>query len=145
LHVLAPHANKTPRGRARLLHMRRRNLHPGFALAGLSAFACIQTPADAADLQRGALLFQSCAACHNVLGDGVGPDLTGIYGQKAGLRPDFKYSAALKASGLVWNEANLRALIRDPQALVKGTLMTFPGYTAPADIDAVIAYIKTLK
>lgn len=125
--------------------MKLRNAHPGCAVVGLAAFACIQTQANAADLQRGALLFQSCTACHNVLGDGVGPDLTGIYGQKAALRSDFNYSAALKASAVVWNEANLRAFIKDPQALVKGTLMTFPGYAAPADIDDVIAYMKTLK
>ena len=125
--------------------MRRRPVYSSVVLAALATLACIPTRADAADLQRGALLFQSCTACHNVLGDGVGPDITGIYGQKAALRPDFKYSAALKASGLVWNEANLRAFISNPQALVKGTLMTFPGYAAPADIDDVIAYIKTLK
>jgi len=118
----------------------------GLALVGwLTTFASIPSQASAADPQRGALLFQSCTACHNVLGDGVGPDLTGVYGQKAAQRPDFNYSPALKASGLTWTDANLRAFIENPQALVKGTAMLFPGYAARDDVDAVVAYMKTLK
>jgi cytochrome c len=101
--------------------------------------------ADTPDLERGQLLFQTCAACHSVLGDGVGPDLRGIYGRKAATRPGFNYSAALKSSDIVWNEANLRAFVKDPQALVKGTAMTFPGYPAQSDVDAVIVYLKTFQ
>lgn len=99
----------------------------------------------ATDPARGELLFQTCAACHSVLGDGIGPDLTGIYGSKAAARPGFAYSAAMKESGIVWNETTLRAFIEDPQATVKGTAMLFPGYKAPADVAAVLAYLKTLK
>jgi cytochrome c len=98
-----------------------------------------------AEPQRGALLFQTCSACHSVLGDGVGPDLTGIYGHKAASRAGFNYSSALRASGLVWDDATLRAFITNPQAVVKGTTMTFPGYAQPADVDAVVLYLKTLK
>jgi cytochrome c len=105
----------------------------------------MQSSAGAADLGRGALLFQTCSACHSVLGDGLGPDLTGIYGRRAAERAGFNYSAAMRASAVVWSDANLRAFLRDPQALVKGTAMTFPGYTAQADIDDVVAYLKTLK
>jgi cytochrome c len=105
----------------------------------------MRSQAAAADLERGALLFQTCTACHSVLGDGVGPDLRGIYGKKAAARAGFNYSAALKSSDIVWDEASLRAFVKDPQALVKGTAMTFPGYPAQSDIDAVIAYLKTFK
>jgi cytochrome c len=99
----------------------------------------------AAELQRGALLFQTCTACHSVLGDGVGPNLAGIYGKKAASRPDFSYSSAMRASGLVWDEPTLNAFISNPQAVVKGTTMTFPGYPKAADVDAVVSYLKTLK
>jgi len=108
-------------------------------LVATSGSAC------AADLGRGALLFQTCGACHSVLGDGLGPDLTGIFGRKAAERTGFNYSTAMRASGVVWNDTSLRTFLREPQALVKGTTMTFPGYTAPADVDDVIAYLKTLK
>jgi cytochrome c len=105
----------------------------------------MRSQAAAPDLERGALLFQTCTACHSVLGDGVGPDLRGIYGKKAAARSGFNYSAALKSSDIVWDEANLRAFVTDPQALVKGTAMTFPGYPTQSDIDAVIAYLKTFN
>ncbi len=97
------------------------------------------------DLKRGELLFQTCAACHSVLGDGVGPDLRAVYGRKAALTAGFNYSAALKSSGIVWNDANLQAFVKDPQGLVKGTAMTFPGYPAQSDVDDVIAYLKIYR
>jgi cytochrome c len=99
----------------------------------------------AADLARGEQLFHTCAACHSVLGDGIGPDITGIYGKPAAMRAGFNYSEALKRRGLTWNDANLRAFIHNPQAFVPGTLMSFPGYERADDIDDVVAYLKTLK
>jgi cytochrome c len=108
-----------------------------------AAFAA--DPPSAPDQSRGALLFQTCSSCHSVLGDGVGPNLYGIYGKRAGTQPGFKYSSAMLQSGLTWDEATLRAFITNPQALVKGTLMTFPGYSSPADVNSVVEYIKTLK
>jgi cytochrome c len=99
----------------------------------------------AADLARGEQLFHTCAACHSVLGDGIGPDITGIYGKPAAMRAGFNYSEALKRRGLTWNDANLRAFIHNPQAFVPGTLMSFPGYERADDIDDVVAYLKTLQ
>ena len=112
-------------------------------VAGAAALGSAR--AQAPPSERGALLFQTCTACHNVLGDGVGPDLTGIYGQKAARNPNFAYSEALRNSNLLWDEATLRAFIRDPQALVKGTKMAFPGYPDEADVEAVLAYLKTYR
>jgi cytochrome c2 len=80
----------------------------------------------AADLARGEQLFHTCAACHSVLGDGIGPDITGIYGQPAAMRAGFNYSEALKRRGLTWTEANLRAFIHNPQAFVPGTSNDLP-------------------
>ncbi len=72
------------------------------SLAGLSTL----TPAVGLDLARGAQLFQTCSACHNVLGSGIGPDLAGIYGRKAAMTAGFDYSEALRSSGITWTEAN---------------------------------------
>jgi cytochrome c len=120
-----------------------------FAFTVLALITCILAPAlaraQAASAGRGALLFQTCTACHNVLGDGVGPDITGIYGQKAARNPTFAYSDALRSSNLIWDDATLRAFIRDPQALVKGTKMAFPGYMDDADVEAVLAYLKNYR
>jgi cytochrome c len=51
----------------------------------------------------------------------------------------------MKLSGIVWSEATLRAFIAKPQSVVKGTAMAVPGYETPADVDDVIAYLRTLK
>jgi len=107
--------------------------------------ALLAQHACAADVSRGALLFQTCSACHSVLGDGIGPDINGIYGRKAATREGFKYSEAMKLSGIIWDEATLRAFIKKPQSVVKGTAMAFPGYEMPADVDDVIGYLKTLQ
>ena len=110
----------------------------GVALALLGAMG-----ASAADLKRGALLFQTCTACHSPLGDGVGPDLAGIVGKKAAQTAGFDYSPAMRASGLTWDESTLRRFITNPQQTVRGTKMTFVGYSNPDDVEAVLAYIKS--
>jgi cytochrome c len=117
----------------------------GIATVLVAMLLAAPTRAIAADLARGEQLFHTCAACHSVLGDGIGPDISGIYGRPAAIQPGFNYSEALKQRGLTWTEANLRAFIHNPQAFVPGTLMSFPGYERTDDIDDVVAYLKTLK
>jgi cytochrome c len=118
-------------------------LRPLGAMLGMLAVAAVQAQSPVPG--RGALLFQTCSACHNVLGDGIGPDLTGIFGQKAARNASFNYSDALRNSNLVWDEVTLRAFIRDPQAVVKGTKMAFPGYSDAADVEAVVSYLRTYR
>lgn len=112
------------------------------ALALAMTFA---TGAQGADLKRGELLFQTCSACHTITGDGLGPDLHGVFGRKSAQVADFDYSPAMRAANLTWDAKTLAAFVANPQKLVSGTKMTFPGYTAQADIDNVIAYLKTLR
>jgi cytochrome c len=47
-------------------------------------------------------------------------------------------------ANLIWDEANLREYIKDPQARVKGNRMPFGGLSSSDEIDDVIAYLKTL-
>ena len=61
-------------------------------------------------VQQGARLFGACAACHSLTPDRnmTGPSLAGAWGRKAGTLASFeRYSPALKASGVVWDEATL--------------------------------------
>ena len=51
----------------------------------------------------------------------------------------------MKRANLVWDENNLRAYIKDPQAKVKGNRMPFGGLQNDGDVDDVIAYLKDLK
>jgi cytochrome c len=101
--------------------------------------------ASAADAVHGKLVFQTCAACHSDKADGIGPNLRGVYGRKSGSLEDFRYSNAMMRANLTWDEANLRAYIKDPQAKVPGNRMPFGGLSDPKDIDDVIAYLKDYK
>lgn len=98
----------------------------------------------AGDAALGAQAFRNCAACHS-LDPGTnmtGPSLAGIFGRKAGTLPSFRrYSAALKGSGLVWDDQTLDAWIRDPASLVPGNEMAFPGIPNAAARAALIAYL----
>ncbi len=95
---------------------------------------------------RGKRLFLRCRSCHDVAaaaGAKIGPNLHDLIGRKAGTMPGFKYSAALSKSGLVWNEKTLDSWLKQPNALVPGTIMVFEGMPKPEDRAAIIAYLKS--
>lgn len=108
---------------------------PGFWSAG----------AMAADAARGKELFITCAACHTEKPDSIGPDLKGVFGRKSAALDDFRYSNPMKRANLVWDAANLRAYLLDPQAKVKGNRMPFGGVSDPAEADDIVAYLQTYK
>jgi cytochrome c len=114
-------------------------------VGALLAVTVVTTAAGAADAEHGKIVFQTCAACHSDKPDAIGPSLRGVYGRKAGAREDFRYSAAMQRAGFTWDEADLRAYIKDPQGKVKGNRMPFAGLSSDRDIDDVIAYLKDYK
>jgi cytochrome c len=84
-------------------------------------------------------------ACHSIEpGEHqTGPSLAHIWNQKAGTVEGFlRYSDALKAAGLTWNQAILNKWLASPEKLVPGTSMTFPGIKDPQAREDVIAYLK---
>src|ERR1700686_1539608 len=107
--------------------------------------AVAATPAVAADAAHGKVVFQTCAACHSDKPDAIGPSLRGVYGRKSAALQDFRYSNAMMRANLTWDDANLKAYIKDPQAKVKGNRMPFGGLSSEADIDDVIAFLKDYK
>ena len=90
--------------------------------------------------------FAQCKTCHRTEPNqhGIGPSLAGVYGGKAASRPGYNYSAALKASGLTWDDASLDGYIESPMKTVPGTKMAYPGIKDPARRAEVIAYLKAL-
>jgi cytochrome c len=98
-----------------------------------------------ADAENGRAVFQACIACHTERPDALGPSLRGVYGRKAAALDDYHYSNPMKRANLVWDEANLRDYIADPQTKVRGNRMPFGGLSEPKEIDDVIAYLKTYK
>ncbi|MDY6944288.1 MAG: cytochrome c family protein [Pseudomonadota bacterium] len=128
--------------------MRQRFEVKRYALAGLSALAMISTALAEGDAAAGATVFAQCAACHTV-GAGaqntIGPVLNGIVGRAAGSYPGYRYSATMRRSGLVWDEATLQKYLRAPDKVLPGTKMAFPGIASDADLANVIAYLKQQK
>jgi cytochrome c len=107
--------------------------------------ACSPSATDAA---AGAHVFKQCASCHQVGANaraGFGPQLNGLFGRRAGSTPDFAYSGAMKASGIVWDERTLAAFVRDPDKLVPGTKMRFWGIGDENQIAALLAYLRTFQ
>jgi cytochrome c len=120
---------------------------------GRSVFATIfvlgiglLNPVWAQDAAHGKAVFQACAACHAAdRTNHVGPGLAGIIGRKAGTAPGFRYSRAMKKSGIVWSEKTLDAYLESPQKAVPGNRMPFAGLKDAEDRADVIAYLATLK
>ncbi|MBS7793044.1 cytochrome c family protein [Roseococcus sp. SDR] len=119
------------------------------ALVALSPLAAQAQDAPAGNAENGQRLFNQCRACHtaNEGGrNGVGPNLYRVYGRAAGSIEGFRYSAPMRAKageGLVWNEANLRAYLADPKAVVPAGSMSFQGFRDNAqNISDVIAYLR---
>lgn len=98
----------------------------------------------AADPVHGKQVFAKCAACHSVGQNarrGIGPELNGVIGRKAGTAPGYRYSAAMRRSGLTWDAETLSRFLQSPSKVVPGTRMAFPGLSKPEDRADVIAYL----
>jgi len=115
------------------------------AAAVLAVAAAASSAVAAADADHGKVVFQTCAACHSDKPDAIGPSLRGVFGRKSAALPDFRYSNAMQRANLTWDEANLAAYIKDPQAKVKGNRMPFGGLATDKDVDDVIGYLKDYK
>lgn len=124
---------------------------PAEAAPAEAAPMAVAAAADPALIADGEKVFKKCAACHKV-GDkaknGTGPIMNGIIGRAAGTVEGFKYSkplAAMGEGGLVWDEANLHAMLENPKGFIKGTKMSFAGLKDEKDRAAVIAYLATFS
>lgn len=118
-----------------------------FALVAVAAICTFASAAQAADAaaKRGERLFLQCRACHSLgteTAGKVGPPLVGLLGRKAGTYPEFRYSPALAASGLTWDEATLERWLAGPATLVPGTSMIFAGVPKPDDRRVLIEYLR---
>jgi cytochrome c len=99
----------------------------------------------AAEAAIGKELFLACAACHTEKPDAIGPNLKGVFGRKSAALDDFRYSNPMKRANFVWDAANLRAYLIDPQQKVKGNRMPFGGVANPSEADDLVAYLQTYK
>lgn len=119
---------------------------PRYLGAGLVAALALCGSAALAegDPEAGAKVFNKCRACHTAdqPQNKVGPHLVGLIGREAGSVEDFRYSPAMKDSGITWNEETLAEYLADPRGYVKGNRMAFVGLRNEEEIADVIAYLK---
>ena len=93
--------------------------------------------------EDGERVFNQCKACHS-LDAGVhrvGPSLAGLDGRTAGTVEGFRYSDAMKDSGIVWNEETLEGFLANPREYLPGNRMSFPGVRDEEKLEALIDYL----
>jgi len=113
--------------------------------AVMAAIAVFAAPSGAQSTPAGAQAFGMCTACHTVTKggrNGIGPNLSGLIGRRAGSVPGFSYSTAMKGSGLIWDAKTLDAFLAAPTKKVPGTKMPI-SVSDPAKRAAIIAYLTT--
>ena len=123
------------------------------APAEATAPAAAAAPPPVAKLVKTATLerpasFAMCQTCHSTReGDPhrVGPNLHGVFGAKAGTRPGFNYSDAMKESGLTWTRDRLDAFLAAPRNVVPGTKMVMAGPRDAAKRKEIVDYLATLR
>jgi cytochrome c len=123
--------------------------------AGLAmAASLLASPAFAGDAAKGAAIFKgTCGVCHlaqahpagSDLAMRIGPNLWGVVGRKAGTGAHFRYSPAMRQSGIVWTPDTLRPYIHEPQKTIPDVRMSFLGLKDMKQVEDVIAYLQTFK
>ena len=113
-------------------------------LAALTAVLATSAARADGDAARGEKRFEECATCHSTERgvNNVGPSLFGVLGRKAGEIADFRYSPAMRTSGITWSAQTLDKFIADPQQEVPGNRMPFAGMPDAGDRADLIAYLQ---
>lgn len=96
--------------------------------------------------EAGKAAFRKCASCHQVgpsARGGFGPKLTGVIGRKVGATTDYRYSAAMKNSQVIWTEQNLAAFLKAPSDFLPGNNMRFWGIGNTQQVADLLAYLRT--
>jgi cytochrome c len=120
---------------------------PAYVLLALAWVLAIAHPSPslaAGNAARGAKVYQDCMICHSLDQNEIGPRHRDVFGRKAASVAGYDYSAALRASNIVWDETTLDKWLTDPPKLVPGTKMMFSVDDAQDRAD-VIAFLKAAR
>jgi cytochrome c len=120
-----------------------RRLMSGLLCALLLAGTAVAEELEPPSLERGEALWGKCRACHTVEPNGrtlVGPNLWGVLGRKAGTVPGYRYSEALRNSGVVWTDDQLDKYLAATQDFLPGSKM-YGGLAIAQDRVDLIAWL----
>jgi cytochrome c len=96
--------------------------------------------------ERGAEVFQACAACHTLTPDGgnrAGPTLHGVFGRRIASLPGYNFSPALKDLDIVWNGETISRLFEiGPSHYTPGTKMPEQIIGNAADREALVRFLE---
>src|ERR1700737_4846707 len=116
------------------------------AITALATFVSLSSArADQGDSSRRRQDFRACAPCHSLEPDRnmTGPSLANLWGRKAGSLPSFdRYSDALKASGIIWDDRALDGWLTDLQRMVPNNEMPFEGINDGRVRADLLAFLK---
>ncbi|MDA9406015.1 c-type cytochrome [Bradyrhizobium sp. CCBAU 45384] len=90
----------------------------------------------------------ACRTCHSIQKDDnrLGPNLHQIIGRKAGSLPDYNYSAAMRNSDFIWDEAKLARFIANPDEVVPGNKMTpYGGLSSVEDRKKIVLFLRSMR
>ena len=93
----------------------------------------------------GRRVFNKCKVCHLLEKDGIhriGPNLYGVFGRISGTVAGYKFSRAMRESGITWHRETLSLYLKKPKNYIPGTKMAFVGLNDPGDVQDVISYIR---
>jgi cytochrome c len=99
------------------------------------------------DPAAGKTVFEGeCAPCHSLdkATQLAGPSLIGVVGRKSGALDDYDYSMAMLGADKTWDAGTLDAYLTNPQAIVPGTKMPYPGLASAVARQNLIAYLATV-
>jgi len=101
-----------------------------------------------ANITAGQQQSTKCQSCHTFTKGGpdmTGPNNWGVIGRKPGSKPGFAYSSGMVELGSkvpAWDYDHLYMFLKNPQAYVSGTKMTFVGLKSPEDRINLIAWLR---
>lgn len=111
----------------------------------VAAVVLMPFAAKAQDAEAGGRVFAQCRTCHQIgegAKNGVGPQLNGLFGRKAGTVEGYSYSNAYKALDKVWSPENFTVYIKDPRGVTPGTKMVYPGLKDETQIKNLVAFLS---
>jgi cytochrome c len=88
-----------------------------------------------------ALYAARCGGCHAFDRNKYGPKHRGVFGRLAGTQPGYRYTDALRRSGIVWTAEMLDRWTEDPRRLVPGARMD-ARLKDPEERRLIIEYLR---